>query len=584
MKMNTAEYLIKKLEELGITDIFGVPGDYNFNILRVIENNPSVKWIGCTNELNAGYASDGYARVKGYGALVTTQGAGELSAINAVAGSFAENIPVVCITGLPSSKNIEKKAPLHHNFLEADYECFHSMYKKITCASAFLKRDNAKLEIDRVLKTLIKEKKPIYIAIPSDVALMEISDRNTDYSFISNKDTLKEAAEKISKKINKSDKPVILGDILVKRFDALTEYREFTAKSGIPVTNLLMGANLISADYEKYLGGYFSSFKNPIAQKYVEDTDCLISVGVMYNDLNSLGLNLPLNINNHIAIYGTYTYIEGQRFDNISMSDVLNAVTPLLRDRDISVEKPNIGYKPVSSDSSNLTSEYIYPRLQEFFKEKDVIICETGLLPYGMAQAKLPASADLQMQLIWASIGWATPASLGANIARPQSRVILITGEGAHQMTALEIGTILRHELKPIIIVLNNNGYTTERLLSGNPDEKFNNIMQMNYAKFARTFQGDIWATKVNTADDFDKALKVTQIMNKMCYIEICTEQTDAPDLITDLAKSVQETEAAFYTEENFSEDIKQQNQEFNDTDKDCSFEYETIVHKKIEA
>ena len=148
--MNTAEYLIKKLEELGITDYFGVPGDYNFNILRMIENISSVNWIGCTNELNAGYASDGYARIKGYGALVTTYGAGELSAINAVAGSFAENIPVVCIAGLPSSKDIEKKTPLHHNFSEADYDRFYDMYKKITCASAFLKRDNAKLEIDRV--------------------------------------------------------------------------------------------------------------------------------------------------------------------------------------------------------------------------------------------------------------------------------------------------------------------------------------------------------------------------------------------------------------------------------------------------
>ena len=119
--MNVAEYIVKKLEELGVNDFFGLPGDYNFNILYAIENNSNTRWVGCTNELNAGYAADGYARLRGYGALVTTYGVGELSAINAIAGSMAENVPVVHVVGLPSTQSIEKKTLLHHNFQDCNY-------------------------------------------------------------------------------------------------------------------------------------------------------------------------------------------------------------------------------------------------------------------------------------------------------------------------------------------------------------------------------------------------------------------------------------------------------------------------------
>ena len=142
--MNTAEYLVKKLEELGVNDFFGLPGDYNFNILYAVENNPNTKWIGCTNELNAGYAADGYARIRGYGAIVTTYGVGELSAINAIAGSSAENVPVISIVGVPATKTIENKTMVHHNFQEVNYYACYEAHKPITAACAYLTRDNAK--------------------------------------------------------------------------------------------------------------------------------------------------------------------------------------------------------------------------------------------------------------------------------------------------------------------------------------------------------------------------------------------------------------------------------------------------------
>ena len=569
--MNVAGYIIKRLEELGISDFFGLPGDYNFDIIQAVENNDSVRWINCTNELNAGYTADGYARIKGYGAVVTTYGVGELSTVNAIAGGYAENIPIVSIVGLPSTLQIESNKLIHHNFQNIRYDAFMEAHKPITSAQTFLTKDNAKDEIDRVLKVLVKEKQPVYIAIPSDVAKAEIADNYVDYNWTSDKNTLNQVSELIIQKINQSEKPVILADILIKRFDALIEFREFTEKSGIPVTNFMMGTNLIDTNYEKYLGCYFADLKNPIVQNTVDYTDCLISIGTIYSDLNSYGIKIPYNIHNHISIYGTYTYVDGIRYDNIKMSELIESITKGINNKNIRIERSNIGYRHMYPEKQPINSEYIFARLQEFFTENDIIISETGTALYGMAQIKYPTNVDIQMQSLWASIGWATPATLGVCCAKPNSRVILITGDGAHQLTAMETGNMIRLGIKPIIIVINNQGYTIERLLSDNIDSKYNDIVQINYAKFARAFEGDIWATKVNTADDFDKALKITQIMNKICYIEICMEKMDTVQLVKDLVNS-----------------SKQQNEKgINHEQHECNsilsnYQYKTVVHKDL--
>ena len=221
----------------------------------------------------------------------------------------------------------------------------------------------------------------------------------------------------------------------------------------------------------------------------------------------------------------------------------------------------------------------MYSRIQEFIKDNDIIVSEIGTVPYGIAQMKFPNSADIHLQMLWGSIGWATAATLGVCVAKPQSRVILLTGEGAHQLSAFEVGTMLRLGLKPIIIVVNNKGYSTERLLCRNPKEKFNDIVQMNYAKFARVFEGDVWATKVSSAEDFDKALKVTQIMNKMCYIEACLEEGDIPQLLQDIAyaakDAVKNTKLPEKSNKNFDSI-----DELILTTPSSGFEYETIVHK----
>lgn len=539
--MNTAEYLIKKLKELGITDFFGLPGDYNFNILKAINDNPDTNWIGCTNELNAGYAADGYARQKGFGAFVTTYGVGELSAMNAVAGSYAENVPVIHIVGTPSTEVLKGKALYHHNFQEPKPNVFMEAYKSVIETAAFLNKDGVKIEIDRVLKVFIRERKPVYIAIPEDIALMKISDKNTDYDWTSKPDVLEHVAKLIADKINSSKNPVIVADTLIKRFDAKSEFTEFVNKSGIPCTNFLMGTNIINMDTDNYTGTYLYKYGNPKAKELLEKTDCLISVGVIYGDVNSYGTPLPYKINSHIAIYGTYTYVDGNVYKDIKMSDVLKEVAKKVNNKNFKAEK-FIGYDKSSATKDKLSAKYIYPRLQEFFKGEDIIFAETGTIPQGFAPMKLPENCELHSQLLWCSIGWATPAAFGASIANPKARVILVTGDGAFKISAMEVSSMCKYKLKPIIIILNNSGYTIERFLSGEQEANYNDISETDYSKFARSFGNDVWSTKVDTEDDFDKALRITQIMDKLCCIEAVTDKKDLPMIAEEMYTGIKRT------------------------------------------
>ena len=167
------DYLVDRLAELGVGHVFGVPGDYSLGLLDHVTHHPSVNWVGCTNELNAGYAADGYARMRGFAALCTTFGVGELSAINALSGSFAEFVPVMHIVGAPARGAQAAHRIVHHTLGDGVFDHFAEMHRTITCAQAILgNRSPADdvAEIDRVLTPARDLRRPGYLLIPSDLA------------------------------------------------------------------------------------------------------------------------------------------------------------------------------------------------------------------------------------------------------------------------------------------------------------------------------------------------------------------------------------------------------------------------------
>lgn len=544
--IKVADYLIQELNKLGIEDFFGLPGDYNFNILYAIDDNPNTNWIGCTNELNAGYAADGYARIKGYGALVTTYGVGELSAMNAIAGSYAETIPVIKIVGVPKTSAIKANKLIHHNFQKPDYYACERAFSNVTETTAYLDENNAKAEIDRILSVFVATKKPVYVAIPIDTCLVEIENSPKIEYPKSGKRTLDNAIEHALKLINNAKYPMILGDVLIKRFGCREEFTKLMEKSQFPVSNLLMGKGIIDAEYKMYLGTFLSEFENLLAHDALRDSDCVISIGIVNSDLNTYRNGLPLLPGDFIEIQGNYTIVGHIRYENILMKDVLNALYEKITPREIAmpVKKPSFEKSGEASDEK-LTSKYIYPRIQEFLKPNDMIFVETGIIPHGFAPTRLKENVEVNTQTLWGSIGWATPATLGGMVADKTRRAILLTGEGSHQLTALEISTMMRNNLKPIIIVFNNAGYTIERILSNSPWDFFNEISNWDYSKLPQVFEGDAWVTQARTTKEFDEALKQaeTEQKSKMCYIEIFTDKMDLPNLTAKIMANIKKSQ-----------------------------------------
>lgn len=547
-KISVTDYLFQEIKKLGINDIFGLPGDYNFNVLYSIKNQ-GLNWIGCTNELNAGYAADGYARVNGYGALVTTYGVGELSALNATAGSYAEDVPVIHIVGAPASRFSKQNKLIHHNFLQTDYKACQKMFETVTATTAFLDELNAKAEIDRVLSVFVNYKKPVYISIPVDVCKMEIENEPKRELLKTNKSNLKAAVEHALRLINKSEKPMILGDVLIKRFKAKKEFTNLIEKTKIPASNLLMGKGIIEADNPQYLGTFLGEFENVNVYDSLNASDCVISVGVINCDLNTYRGGLPFLPEDYVDIETVYTVIEHRKYTDILMKDMLNALTEQLVARDIAMPVKIQSYvQQQQADDTKINNAYVYPRIQEFLKPNDMVFVETGIIPHGFAPTRLKSNTEINTQTLWGSIGWATPACLGGAVAARDRRAILLTGEGSHQLTACDLSTMLRYGVKPIIILFNNSGYTIERILSDSPDDFFNDIASWDYSKLIQAFKGDAFVAQARTNKEFDEALNKAQVAqeNKLCYIEVFTEKMDLPKISQQIALSVKQAHEAF--------------------------------------
>lgn len=533
-KITVIDYLVKELQKLGVEDFFGLPGDYNFNILDAIIANPETNWIGCTNELNAGYAADGYARINGYGAVVTTFGVGELSAVNAIAGSYAENVPVVKIVGVPATKFIKNNTLLHHNFQNPDYYAFQRVFSNVVCASAFLDFDNAKNEIDRVLTVMLKEQKPVYIAVPMDVCYAEIEDEPQIFAPESDEKSLKEAYEHIIEVLNRAENPIILADGLVERFKAKKEFTEFLKASNYPVTTLLIGKDLVDDDYGRFLGTYQGEDMNKSAYNAIKNADAVVCAGTVMSDLNTIRFSVPVDANKAIDIQGNYTIVENVRYDNVLMKDILKKLARGVKKIDTQMPETGCGYLMERAEAdTKLAADNLYPRFQEFLEPYDQIFAETGIIAYAMAPLRLPEGAKLNNQILWGSIGWATPAAMGGAFAGPENRTILITGEGSHQLTAMEISTMMRNGLKPVVFVINNDGYTIERLLSKDPTDCFNDIAQWNYSKLPDVFAGEVWTAQARTVGEFEEVLEQIKTIQKtkMCYVELFVDKMDVCEL-----------------------------------------------------
>ena len=540
---SVADYLLDRLAGCGVGHLFGVPGDYNLQFLDHVIEHPGIRWVGCANELNAAYAADGYARVAGAGALLTTFGVGELSAINGIAGSYAEYVPVLHVVGAPCRGAQRRGELMHHTLGDGDFQHFYRMQQAVTTASAVLDEQNACYEIDRVLRAMLTERRPGYLMLPADVAKQPATPPN-DILIVPLSEPESSVAEAFRyyarERLLDSPRVALLADFLAQRFGLQPVLQRWMAETPMAHATLLMGKGLFDERHPAFVGTYSAGASSDYVRQAIEDADTIICVGTQFVDTLTAGFTQRLPAERTIEVQPHASRVGTQWF-NVPMEQAVTTLRELCLEMSFSLlpERPPV--RRIQVEKGLLTQENFWPTVQHYLAPDDIILVDQGTAACGAAALSLPSGAEVLVQPLWGSIGYALPAAFGAQTACPDRRVILIIGDGAAQLTIQELGSMLRDGQSPVILLLNNDGYTVERAIHG-ANQRYNDIAGWNWTQVPQALshecQAECW--RVKQAVQLEEVLARLSRPQRLSLIEVVLPKADLPELLRTVTRALE--------------------------------------------
>jgi TPP-dependent 2-oxoacid decarboxylase len=540
--ITVGEYLFQRLEALGVDRIFGVPGDYVLDLMDVLVKTPIELVCNC-NELNAGYATDAYARMRGIGAVCVTYGVGCFSLINAVVGAYAERVPMVVISGAPKSSVRQSNLLLHHT--TGDYNLQFSMMEKVTVAAEILiDASQAANQIDRILAACLHHKRPVYIEIPVDLVNLPCIPPETRPPAVAkqtNRDALKEAVAEAVELLEKSQSPVILAGVEFHRFDLEDKLLKLLEITGYPIATTMLGKSCISEMHPQFIGNYIGGLSREYIRERMETADCVLCLGAIMSDMNLGAYTANLDDGKLINANSETVKIKHHFYQPIYLGDFLDGLIEHLQHKpaetlNIKPSSYSLDRAFVPQSDEKITNIRFYERMNHFIEDDWTIIADTG--------DAIVAAMDLLMrdnnhfigQAFYLSIGYSIPACLGAAMAEPTRRPIVFVGDGAFQMTAQELSTIIRHKLNPIIMLINNDGYTIERVIQDGP---YNDIQPWKYHKIAQVF-GESWSCEARTEGELEVALATAKANTEsVSFIEVHLDRFDCSQGLIRLGRAL---------------------------------------------
>jgi indolepyruvate decarboxylase len=534
-RMQIGDFLLRRLAEAGVRHLFGVPGDYNLELLQQLQDTGALKWIGATSELNASYAADGYARLNGLGALLVTNGVGALSAINGVAGSYSEHVPVICICGSIPLRSIDRGLGMHHTMADGSWDHFLGAYAQVTAAQARLTPRNAITEVDRLILTAWREKLPVYMELPSDIAYLDIEVPAGPLMLAeppSDPERLRSSIDAIAGRLSAATSPAILVDADADRFGVAPDIMELAEKMQIPVAVINTAKAVVDETFPHYLGIYNGKASEAHVREAIETSDGLLSIGYRPIEVTTGDFTASLPANT-IRARAHSVDVGDDNYQAVTLKEVLRGIidaVPHVRNR-----APRHVAAAVASShadgSVKLTQAAYWQAVQGYLRPGDVLFVDNGT-SYALLGLKLPPNCTFIGSINWGSIGYSVGALLGALTAAPDRRHLLFLGDGSFQVTAQELSTILRHDYKPVIFLINNGGYTIERGYLGKT-EPYNDIANWAYADLPKVFCPDTSARSfvVKTSRDLQYALSAPN--DTMIFVESIMDPYDAPAAVT---------------------------------------------------
>src|SRR2546428_3242249 len=500
------EYLIQRLYAHGVRHVFGIQCDYVLGFYDLLSRS-KLRLVNTCDEQGAGFAADAYARVRGLGAVCVTYCVGGLKVANTTAEAFAEKSPVVVISGAPGMKEREKNPLLHHKVREFDTQ--KKVFEQLTIASTVLSApQTAFQEIDRVLHAALRFKRPVYIELPRDlVSVPGIPHHRTpEIHERSNPRSLRAALAEAQEMINQARQPVILADVEVHRFGLQDEALKLVQKTNIPVAATVLGKSVIGEQHPFYLGIYEGAMGRDDVRQYVESSDCVIMLGAFMTDIN-LGV-YTARLDPVRSIYATSEKlsIRYHTYEEVRFKDFMRGLLGLrLRRRALGkIPRPTpLNQLERSRIGAKLTVKRLFERLNAFLSDNTVVVADVGDALFGATDLFIRHRTEFLGPAYYASMGFAVPAGIGAQLANPKLRPLVLVGDGAFQMTGMELATAVRFNLNPVVVVLNNRGYGTERHMQDGP---YNDLLSWNYHRIPEIL-GKGRGFVIETEEQLDQAL-----------------------------------------------------------------------------
>lgn len=539
----TGTYLADRLVELGIRHYFAVPGDYSFSLLDQLLTNEALSLVSCSTELGAAYAADGYARTSGAGVVVTTFGVGSLSAVNAVAGAYAEDVPLLLVSAAPPSYVGAPSHHKHHSLNEPELDFVRNMFGQVTAAALAIESPTEAAErIDVAIDTLSRTSKPVYLEIAANRALAHCPDpfhRRPRRQRTSDPAVLAAAVEAARQLLDRASRPVLVGGARLKTVRAGEAFTELATSSRFATAMMPDARGVLDEDHPGYIGIFWGAISTPRRiSSLVENADAHVYVLPTHAEYGTGGYESIKEYDHRITVDATRVTVSGRVFDQVDAVDFLRALARVVRPNDgaqqalVEVPQDPPPPRPPTPDGCVAVAD-VMAGVQDLITGETTLVVETGNLWFEAMHLALPHGARFEAQLRYASLGWSVGAALGiATASHGDRRVVALIGDGAFQMTGQELSTMLRYDLDPIIFVFNNGTYVMEEAFA---HAVYNDLQNWRYADLVDVMRGDndrAWGVRVATASELRAAVHRAKESDGLALIEVLTDPADrSPDL-----------------------------------------------------
>lgn len=532
------EYLSQRLQEIGIQHYFTVPGDFNLVLLDQLLKNPNLQMINCCNELNAGYAAEGYARSRGVGALVVTYSVGGLSALNAVACAYAEDLPVIVISGGINSDSAAEGRIIHHALGEVRYDYQRQIYEHVTAGAIAIRRlDDAPAMIDRAIETALRYRKPVYLEIACNLAgqLIPAPGNRFFYTeFSSDSASLGDAIAHAADFFNSATRPVAVAGPRIRPPWIRAAFKKFIEGTSFAVASQPAAKGMFPEDHPSYAGMYWGPVSSPGVAGLVESADAYLFAGGVLSDYSTAGYSASIRPE-RLVLAGPhevrfpdvcYTNVELHEF-LWELDHIVNCNPTALNEWNrVKEDLPN-EVRRVDSNSP-LSVRALFQAVHARLNDQTTLLVETGDSWFNGLKLRLPRGCGFEIQFQAGSIGWCCPATLGYELGcTSPRRVIAMIGDGSFQLTAQEVSTMVRYGIRPILIVINNRGYTIEAEIHDGP---YNTIKNWNYAGLMDVFNADDGqglGLRAKTVGELDQCLALAFAHEQPSLIEVAIDPHD---------------------------------------------------------